>query len=391
MNPQSKPTILALSIVAMVTVASAAMIIDKKSREANNKPTRSAARVEESLEPVRNESSPEVQLLTPTPIARTAVLHTQAPQHSTSSDLPSVKTISHLPKTEQEVIAAFDQAVSRSCQVLPAGNPLELSSFTPFVACGQTKRLGNALPPPSVRRHILSVGLDVSPQDQRNLPTLSGSMILSYLQQHFVSIQACVAKDSLTQALYLYPELYGATAKFQGASMTENIEQAVAESARNFRCLGLLVPPGTVAQPESLRTLVLVQKYVLASQERGASSQPRPIYELVFVRARQRNGRFELHPFVTFGSRRELHYLGDGRKPRQTGDCDIQATVFFSEYSHASQYPVKGVVRNSKVRSRQRFSLQTLEAFVRRQQPNGDVWDNITEILDAIIDGRVAG
>jgi len=120
------------------------------------------------------------------------------------------------------------------------------------------------------------------------------------------------------------------------------------------------------------------------------SCQPRPQYELVFIRAREKDERLELHSFVTSKKRRRLHYLGKSRKPRQTADCNIKASIYFSEYTHGSLVPVKGIVRKSQIKNHSRYSLDQLKAFLEHRQLQGDVWDNVTKLLDNIIDGKLS-
>ena len=135
---------------------------------------------------------------------------------------------------------------------------------------------------------------------------------------------------------------------------------------------------------------VLVHKHLASDAGSRDSAPPRPQYELVFIRAREKHGQFELHSFVTSDSRRVLHYLGKSRKPQRVTECDIRAAVYFSEYSHASLVPAKGVVRKTHVNSRKHYPLDKLNTVVRSRQYEGDVWDNVTELLDSIIDDALS-
>lgn len=378
----------AVGLVGLVVVGSCFMIVDRGMRSGDKDSRASGVASEKMLLRIDRERAKPAEL-PPAAIKNVSFPVRQSSRRIQTSHLQSIKTFHQLPRSEAEFAKAFERAASSSCVLVPEGYPLELSSFTPFAAGGHKLLKGQELPPPSIRRHAVSIGLAVSPGDRHALPALTGHLIVSYIQEHFVSIQARIVKDPLTLGLFLAPEPMAATAKFQGALITERIQPAVRSSIQNFRSLGLLIEHGREPRPESLRTLVLVHKYLLAKPGSRTSSRPRPQYELVIIRGREKDGHLELHSFVTSNSRRVLHYLGESRKPRRTTDCNIQATIYFSEYSHASLVPVKGIVRKSLVKSQSHFSLDKLKVFVKHRHWEGDVWDNVTEVLDNIIDGKI--
>lgn len=294
-------------------------------------------------------------------------------------------TIHIIPTTKAQLNAVFDRAGTFRPSILPAGNPLELTSFTPRLIQRGSAGKGATTSIPTLRRHAFSLGLAVSKEDQRELPVISRSTIVNYLNDHFISVQVQIAKDPVTRELYLLPYPVAGTARFRGASVTQHTEPAVLSSIKNFRCLGLFLRPDEKPTPESLRTLVFVYRYRTTL---GADRNDEPIthYNILFVRAKRHGDQLRLHTFITEKNQTVLHYLGAAQRPRSFSECSIQTNVYFNEYSHASLVPVNGIVRSSRLRSRKHFGVDQLEEYARSQQWEGGMWQNVTKILDAMIE-----
>ena len=187
--------------------------------------------------------------------------------------------ITQLPVGDSELESAFNRGSRYQCKIIGAGKPLMLSNFIAMPLPPGQKNAADKLPPLMRRMPALTVGLDIAPGDRGDLPTLSSRMILSYLDENYVSIQAQVLKDPATREIYLHPRPVAATAAYRGATVSAKCESAVLASIKNFRSLGLLVKPDTEPTPADLRTLVLLNRYEMASI--GSNTQPK--YELVLL------------------------------------------------------------------------------------------------------------
>ena len=286
--------------------------------------------------------------------------------------------ITQLPVGESELESAFSQGSRFRCQVLAPGQPLMLTNFVALpLPPGQKNN--EKLPPLLRRMPALTVGLKIAPGDRKDLPTLSSRMILSYLDDHYMSIQAQVLKDPVTREIYLHPRPVAATAAYRGASVSAKSEPAVLDSIENFRSLGLLVKPDVEATPADLRTLVLLHRCDMAA----IGSNTQPTYELVFIRATVENEEPKLRAFVTSHNRTILHDLGDVTRPFTASSCDILASVFFTKYTNASLVPSESAVRTSQIGGQQ-YSITDLEQYLNKNGVEGDIWANMLDVIDAL-------
>ena len=289
-----------------------------------------------------------------------------------------------LPETEEEIMSVYRRRGRYRARLIPQGQPLELNSFTqsmPGVYINGKDEMN-----PFGRQHVLSVGIKVSSSDRSSLPRLSGGMINGYLDTHFVSVQARVVKDPVNRKQYLGPEPIAVTGRFGGPSISDPMEIAVQNSISQLRGIGLLMKEGDEDTPENRRTLVMIHRYPFAPAGSAESAEMR--HELMFVRARETDrGELDLHAFSTSGNRTQLHYHGRTRRPRRMTDCDIQASVFFSEYSHASLVPTKGISRESKAQGKVRYSIEALDESLKGSDPDASFWTHATQALDSMIDG----
>ena len=319
---------------------------------------------------------------------------------------PPVRLLRSLPRTEAEVARAHEQHRGLACETLPANTLLEQRSFlleaaNPLDALDDARRRNSELPVPTSRRAILSVGTDMTRPDQQQLPALSRGQILDYLQGHYVTVQARVQRDLIDGELYLHHRPYAGVGLFRGPRFTEDGNELILESIQNIRSLGVYLKPGARATPQALRTLVLVHKnMVVAPAVTTAAPQASPAFELVFLHARPAarakpttaskvTDELELHTIVTSQHRTRWNYLEPYQTPTRPADCSICATVYFTDYKVANLIPAATVTRRVTVRSRTGFEREALDRYAREQSWQGDALDNLTETLDAIIDGNV--
>ena len=305
-----------------------------------------------------------------------------------------IKVITTLPRSSNEIKALHDAAGNYAAELLPEDQPYEITTFVPYLtktdeleAKEKKRRLDTC-----TRRHALSVGLEMTNDDQKQLPTLSGGQILSYLKKHFVSIQARVYRDPITKTLYLGSRCLASTRMFHGATMTQAFSPTVAESVNNMRSLGLLVPSGTPKTPSNLRTLVLVHKNQL-SQEGTRNAAGKTNYEYLFIRGRDVSGsdegkRLELNAFATSDERTKFHWLKSAASPSAPSECSVRGAVHFTEYSHQGLYPKSAVIRRSLITSHKTFAWDDLERQS-RELFGQSVLDCVPQIIDAILSDKI--
>ncbi len=304
-----------------------------------------------------------------------------------------IKTIRRLPRSESDVALAHAQNVGESCEPLPPGQPLELSSFVPYLTDRDSRRRTNELPVPSSRRHIFSLGLDMSSQDQTQLPKLSGRTILNRLNSRYVSVQARVHRDPVSRVMYLAHRPLAATAEYRKVPLTMEFSESGAASLTEIRGLGLFLNSKESPAPENLRTLVLTYKSTWLPTTVIGSGRTKDRYEFIFVRARisklGSSERLNLYTFATAEDRQQLHWLRECSGPTRPDTCSIKGTIVFTQYEQADLIPTASATRSMKLSSAATYTLDDLNRYARTQGWTGDALDNLTSTLDAVIDGKV--
>ncbi len=350
-------------------------------------------------QPPPPEYEPPPQTVATEPIAfppePSAAPRDRPPRPSPSQKNPpaGLQIVRRLPRTDAELEAAFRRARSNRCQLVPTGEPLELTRFTASLT--QRDRAAGAAhapPNPSLRRSAFAVGLELSPTDAHELPFVTRGPILSYLRDHFVSIQARVQRDPLTGERYLHHRPLAAAAAFAGPHLTQQPEAAVVSAVQDFRSLGLLLAADAAPEYRELRTVALVHRHLLEPRT-ATGNATRPNYEFAFLHAQPGDGSGSdpllLHAFVTSGGRARLHHLRSGL-PTTRDDCGILAGVRLTEFAYAGTYPTSSVVRKVTLRSRQEFALDQLDRYAESQNWPGDALDHLPRIFDAILGGELS-
>jgi hypothetical protein len=306
-------------------------------------------------------------------------------------EFSDLRFISRLPQSGLEVEAAFNGSRSEACELIPAGEPLEVRSFA--MALTERDRIERTRRPvmASSRRDLFSVGLEFERQDRELLPTLSRSTIVDYLANNYVMIQARVRRDLLDRKLYFHHRPLAVTAKYSGLGLlTQRFEPLVADSIREFHSLGLFFPGSErLKTAEKLRTIVLIFRVPLL---RPGSEVPCNSYEFVFIHGKQtldERGELQLKPhvFVTTDERLQLDYLSTLERPRRPERCSILGRIAVTEFDSSGVFPKSSATRSYRLSSQQHFNLEHLDAYCRQQGLNGGIHENLSNVLDAIIDG----
>lgn len=303
-----------------------------------------------------------------------------------------IKTVTILPVTDYELETIHEQARGEACEAVPAGEALEVASFSPFLTARDYRELGNTnVTALSTRQHVFSVGFDMLASDRSRLPRMSRGLITGYLNGQFITLQVRVQKDLLSGVLHLHHRPLAAVGSFRQRRMTQEPMETLSRSLRNYRSLGLFLEEDMPAIPENLRTLVWLHKS--EREASGISSQAAAKYEFVFVRARDDqdgvSARLKCHTFATSDERTRLHYLQPGADPSRAESCSIKTMLHFTEYSDHGLRPVASVSRGSIFNDQASYSLASLNEYAQAQGWAGDALGNLTKTLDAIIDGKV--
>lgn len=321
----------------------------------------------------------------------TSTLAIAAPLTLAVDEFGDLQTISELPQSQRDVEAAFSRSRGSACEIIPAGESLEVHSFVNFLT--QRDRVDSKTRPlASSRQDLFSVGLEFERRDRDDLPSLSRSTITSYLDDHFVSIQARVRRDLLDRKLYFHNRPLALTARYRGSKLTQSFEPLVSASIREFHSLGLFVPAEKrLKKPEDFRTIVLLFRTELL-QPIGKST--REIIEFVFIRGQESKDaagqpQLKTHVFVTSDERQNLNYLREASSPRSPAQCSILGRIAVTEFDSTGLYPKASATRNYRIAKETDFSLASIESYCDSQGWEGGLSTNLSDVLDAIIADRL--
>ncbi len=171
--------------------------------------------------------------------------------------------------------AVFRQRKNDSCEQLPKGEPIVMTQYTlGLTPRDQYKSRETILP--STRREVLRIGLNMLPSDQRNLPTLSRSIILGFLEDHYLSLQVRILKDSVTSNWQLHHRPIAMVGRYTGLPIAQDWVNAISSTVEDIRGLGVLqIPEGVQSQ-----TAVLIFRAAWLD-ERGENAGVR--HEFAFI------------------------------------------------------------------------------------------------------------
>lgn len=297
-----------------------------------------------------------------------------------------------VPRTQEELRLEFEKSKNSSIQV-GVDEPMETLDFTgetsyDVTVGGKKESLKFAFS----RLPVLSYGMEVLPQDQVNLPSVSKNRILTRVGGDYISMQMRVHRDLTSGAVYLYYKPFAAVGAYAGGNSQE-FAPLMEGSVRDVRGLGLFVKPGTPIDAEALRTFVACNKTVIVEEGHEDEENPptKPHYELQLVRLRMDGDQPVLHTFVTNEYGQRIQYLKPYRTPTQRDECDLISVMYFTEYSAAKQSPSAKALRRTIFNAQSSYTLSQLDEHAASAGWEGDALDNLSATLDAIIDGKVKG
>jgi hypothetical protein len=299
-------------------------------------------------------------------------------------EFKDVKTIQLLPMTDAEVEFAHSRSRGETCELIAAGELMETRAFAMNLT--ERDRRENVRRPPSARHPLFTVGLSIDPLDQADLPKLSRSRILDYMEQHFVVVQARVRQDLLDRKLYFHHRPIAVTTQFEAPRLTVAFEPVIANSIQEFHSLGLFTSESKRLKPENLRTLVLLFKNNLLVGRRT-----KPQYEYAFIHGiPDKTGKaLEHHIFVTSEGRQKLNYLSDYRPPRRQRDCSIHGSVVITDYDATGIFPKSSATKSYELSISESYELVEINRFCESQNLVGGFPRNLDAILLAAAEQRL--
>ena len=299
--------------------------------------------------------------------------------------IKGIKTVRIIPRTDAEVAAAHERARADYCEHVPAGEPVELSSFLLTYLSGPAGDKGE-LPIPMSRRTAFTVGLDMLDKDRANLPTLSKGKILQYLAEHYVCIEPRILKDLADGKLYFYHRPMAVTTTFTGARLSLEFTDLVSDAVFDMRSLGLLIDAGDASKPENLRNMLMVQKSMMASVDAlGHEGKPKPTFEFAMICGREspdKKDSLVLHAFATSHNRKQWHYLQPAASPSRADQCSICGSIWFTDYKVANLLPSASATRRLALRSKSTYTIEELDEYALSQGWKGGAstiwWQSLT-------------
>jgi len=299
-------------------------------------------------------------------------------------EFKDVKTIQKLPMIEADVAYAHTRTRGETCELIGPGELMETRSFA--LNLTDRDRRDTTRRPPSARHPLFTVGLSIDSEDQGDLPRLSRSRILNYVDEHFVVIQARVRQDLLDRKLYFHHRPIAVTTQFSSPRLSVAFEPVIANSVQEFHSLGLFTSETKKLKPENLRTLVLLLK-----NNTVVGSLVRSQYNYAFIQGvPDKTGKsLEHHIFVTSENRQRLNYLAAYHVPRRQRDCSILGAVVITDYDSSGIFPKTSATKSYALRADQTFSLAEIIKFCEQQGYQNGFESNLDTVLAAVVNQKL--
>jgi hypothetical protein len=300
-------------------------------------------------------------------------------------EFKDVKTIQLLPMSDAEVEFAHSRTRGETCELIGEGELMETRVFAMNLT--DRDRRENARRPPSARHPLFTVGLSIDSIDQEDLPKLSRSKILDYMEQHYVVVQARVRQDLLDRKLYFHHRPIAVTTQFAAPRLTVAFEPVIANSIQEFHSLGLFTAETKRLKPENLRTLVLLFKNNLL-----VGGRVRAQYEYAFIHGvPDKTGKsLTHHIFVTSKNRNQLNYLTDYRPPRRQRECSIHGSVLITDYDPTGIFPKTSAVKSYQLNTARSYSIDQVNQFCASQNLVDGMRRHLDTVLSAAVEQKIA-
>ena len=235
-------------------------------------------------------------------------------------------------------------------------------------------------------------------EDQKALPFFTSSMILDVVNNTYISMQVRVHRAAPAGTPYLHYIPCACVGEYGKTEKSEEFAALQQVAVNNVRGLGLFLKPGQTRSAVALRTLVIgIKGTKIVENKESGETQLQPTLELLFIRMRMATVKsgaspadsVELRSFATTDGLSRLVSFKPYANPASPDECDLRSTIRITEYEMAGQMPSRRAAREVRINAAREFTIAALDEYAARAGLAGDAFDNLTEILDAIIDGKL--
>ncbi len=299
-----------------------------------------------------------------------------------------VRTLSKVPATPAALEAAYRKHRNDVCEPLQEGVPMVFDDFTLALTPRDSFR-SKELVFPSTRRQVLTVGLTMLAADEKALPTLSRSTITSFLEDHYLSIQARITKDPTTDEWALNYRPIAAVGSFRGSTSTQDWVHAISMTVNDICGLGLLKS----GEDEPTQTAVLLFRSTWMDP---VIQRPKYRHELGFLHAvkaknpKEGEDPFELHLVITSDERTKWHYIEtSSSRPSNPSQCGLVGSIYFNTFLSNGLEPKSAVTRRISTKSDRMVDVSRIEQYLKEQNLSGGWQENTIPVVKAMIDGTI--
>ena len=306
---------------------------------------------------------------------------------STYDRQSDMRSIRRIPSDSVTLEAAFRQRKNDNCEQIPAGQPIVMSQFTLNLTPRDAfKSQANTIP--ATRREVLRIGLNMLNSDQKSLPTLSRSTILRFLDDHYLSLQVRILKDSVTSKWRLHHRPIALVGQYTGRPLAQDWVDAISATVQDIRGLGVLEEAEN--SQDQISVLIFRANWL---DERGEKIGVR--HELAFVHVEPlfegEKQDFRLNCITTADNRTRWHWfqVDPNDRPRSEKECDLSGTVRFDTFASNGLEPKSSVTRRMRANPRSSFRVEDIDAYLSSLELSGGWSEHPRAAIEAILTGKV--
>ncbi len=339
-------------------------------------------------------------MLISTAWAALAALLLAMPARAAGPGLLVTRIIDRIPRNSQEVGELHEKS-ELACVRVPQDAPLLSEKFAEQVIYDVKVNRDGASEQQNLlfdwgRWPVIDYGTGMTDGDQKTLPVFTRGKILDVVTNTYISIQARVHRAAPDGAPYLHYLPMAGVGRYGNADTTTDFSKLQEVAVANVRGQGLFLKPTQAREAQALRTLVITIKGTrITPNDDPEKIDTTTTLELLFVRMRceppidRQAGAVRLHAFGTTDGVTKLIHFKPYATPAGADDCTIKSTIRITEFSMAGQVPEKRAARSVRINTEQEFTIAALDDYTKKAGMTGDAFDNLTDILDAIIDGKL--
>lgn len=303
--------------------------------------------------------------------------------------MTDIRYIMKLPIDPIRIEAAHRQRRTDSAEALPSGEPLLLQQFSLGLTARDKFRRE---PIPAARRQVLTVGLSMLDIDQQSLPPLSRNAIMDFIEQHYMSIQARIMRDPVTEKWILHHRPIALVAKYRNLPLTQDFNETLSKTVSDMRGIGIYKPQGINSESKT-QTAVWLFRSDWIDPGMGFAM---PRLEYVFIHAVPENDSedspLRMHVFCTTQQRTLFHYLGDRgqmQQPDRPGKVDVLGTIAITGYTSNGLTPSTSASRDVRIQGAKHYTLPDIERHLKEKGIELPWNEALVSLFESMIDGSL--